>query len=169
MSPLSRVTAERIVRCPFSVAHEYAEGFFVEAARKGAEVGIRLRDVVPTFGGRLKQPVQLDTSRRPDEAETGRGHDAFEIDWTAGTRFFPDFHGALRLRIASVEETLLHLDGEYHPPFGLPGALFDALVGRRIAAATMRDLLRRLGTAMEAREASFRASAAHPEASGTAV
>jgi uncharacterized membrane protein len=96
--------------------------------------------------------------RRIDEDEPGRAHDALEIDWTAGTRFFPDFRGALRLRIASVEETRLTLEGWYRPPFGPFGAVFDVLVGRRIARATMRDLLRRLGDAMEKREAEFRAA-----------
>jgi uncharacterized membrane protein len=81
-----------------------------------------------------------------------------EIHWTAGTRFFPDFHGALRLRIASVEETRLSLEGTYQPPFGAFGAVFDLVIGRRIARATMRDLLQRLGDAMEHREAKFRAS-----------
>jgi hypothetical protein len=150
------VVVERVVRCPFSVAHEYADDFFADAAR-GVELRVPLRDLAPTRGGHLRRPVRLVAERMPDEHELGRAHDALEIDWTAGTRFFPDFHGALRLRIASVDETQLTLEGCYEPPFGLLGLLFDRVAGRRIARATMRDLLERLGDAMEQREAEFRA------------
>lgn len=155
MSALARVVAERVVRCPFSIAHDYAEDFF-RAAAQGIDVRVPLRDLVPTTGGRLRQPVRLVAQRRRDEEDPGRVHDALEIDWTAGTRFFPDFHGALRLRIASVDTTRLTLEGTYRPPFGAFGIGFDLLAGRHIARATMRDLLDRLADAMEAREAEFR-------------
>ncbi len=130
---------------------------------------MRLRDLVPTLGGRLQAAGDRSSStRRPDEAEAGRAHDAIEICWTAGTRFYPDFHGTLQLRIASVDETRLSLEGEYRPPFGPAGARVRRLIGRRIARATMRDLLDRLGDAMERREASFRRRAPAPRSeSGT--
>jgi hypothetical protein len=166
VTPLSRVTAQRVARCPFSVAFEYAAGFFREAAERGADVGLPLRALVPTLGGRLHKPVQIEAMRRPDDAEPGRAHDAFEACWTAGTRFFPDFRGTLRLRIASVDETLLTLEGEYRAPFGALGAAFDALIGRRIARATMCDLLDRLTGEMERRQASLRGGAPSA-ASGT--
>jgi hypothetical protein len=165
--PLSRVGAERVVRCPFSVAHEYAEDFFRDAAARGAEVGVPLRYVVPSIGGRLKQPVDVTFERGPDETEGGRAHDEIQICWTAGTRFFPDFRGTLRLRIASVDETLLALEGTYRPPFGAAGAVFDAVIGRRIARATMCELLDRLGDAMERREAEFRGEAGAGGTSGS--
>jgi len=148
---------ECVVRCPFSVAHDYAEDFFADAAR-GVELHVPLRDLAPTRTGHLRRRVRLVAVRRLDVDEPGRAHDALEIDWTAGTRFFPDFQGALRLRIASVEETRLTLEGSYQPPFGAFGAVFDLVVGRRIARATMRDLLRRLGDSMELRYAKVRAS-----------
>lgn len=151
MSAAALVVVERVVRCPFSVAHDYAEDFFADAAR-GVELHVPIRDFA-----RLRRPVRLLAQRRPDEHEPGRAHDALEIAWTAGTQLFPDFHGTLRLRIASVEETLLTLEGTYVPPFGGFGLVFDRLIGRRIALATMGDLLRRLSDAMERREAEFRA------------
>jgi hypothetical protein len=162
---VARVCVERVVRCPFSVAHDYAEDFFAQAAR-GIELHVPLRDLAPTRGGHLRRPVRLVAERMPDEHEPGRAHDALEIHWTAGTRFFPDFHGALRLRIDSVDTTRLSLEGTYQPPFGRFGRVFDLVAGRRIARATLRDLLRRVAESMEAREAAFRAAAA-PGPSGT--
>ena len=155
----TRVCVERVVLCPFSVAHDYAEDFFRDDAA-GVELHVPLRDVAPTRGGSLRRRVRLVAERIRDEHDPGRANDALEIDWVAGTRFFPDFHGALRMRIESVESTRLSLEGTYQPPFGPPGQVFDLIVGRRIARATMRDLLRRLGEAMEQREAEFRANAA---------
>ena len=38
----------------------------------------------------------------------------------------------------------LDLDGAYSPPLGPAGALFDAVLGKRIAQATVGDLLLRL-------------------------
>jgi hypothetical protein len=143
---------ERVVRCPFSIAHDYAEDFFADVAARGAEVRVPLRDLVV-----LRRPVRMVFARRPDYEEVGRPHDALAVRWTAGTHLFPDFHGTLRLRIASVDETRLTLEGAYCPPLGLLGRAFDALIGRRIARATMADLLGRLGDAMERREAAFRA------------
>lgn len=153
---MSAVRVERIVQCPFSVAHEYAEDFFAHAAQ-GVELHVPLRDLAPTRGGHLRRHVRLIAVRQPDEHEHGRPHDALEIDWTAGTRFFPNFQGHLRLRIDTVETTRLALEGEYQPPFGPFGLVFDAVLGRRIARATMRELLQRLGDAMEQREVRYRA------------
>lgn len=137
------------MRCPFSVAHDYAEDFFAGASR-GVELRVPIRDL-----GRLRRPVRLIAERRPDEDEPGRLHDQLDIDWSAGTHFFPDFRGTLRLRIESVETTRLALEGCYEPPFGPLGMLFDLMLGRRIARATMSDLLQRVGDAMEAREVEF--------------
>jgi hypothetical protein len=155
---LSRVVAERVANCPFSVAHDYAEDFFKAAATGGSAIHVPLRDVLPTLRGRLRQPVRIVFERRPDYADAGRTHDALDVAWTAGTRLFPDFHGLLRLGIVSVDETRLTLEGTYRPPLGLPGRLFDLVLGRRIARASLRGLLEELADAMERREAAFRAT-----------
>jgi hypothetical protein len=152
MAALSEVVVERVVRCPFSSAHDYAEDFLAEVAARGAEVRVPLRDLLV-----LRRRVRMVFERRPDAHEVGRPHDAVAVHWSAGTHLFPEFHGTLRLRIASVDETRLTLEGKYRPPLGPFGGVFDALIGRRIARATMADLLRRLGDAMERREAAFRA------------
>ena len=153
---ISLVLVERVVRCPFSVAHDYAEEFLRDAERE-VEVRVPLRDFVHSIPGQVHEPVKLVFALHPDDTETGRGHDAMMVEWRAGTRLFPDFHGTLRLRIASVETTRLTFEGAYRPPFGAPGVVFDAVIGHRIAEATMRDLIKRIGDALEAREVAFEA------------
>lgn len=168
MPVISRVSVERLVQVPFSVAHDYAADFFREAGRD-VEVRVPLRDLFWAGRGRFRRSVRLVFALHPDETDRGRIHDAMLIEWTAGTRLFPDFHGTLRLRIATVESTLLALEGCYRPPLGRPGLLFDRLVGRRIARATMRELLERVALAMERRELDYRAEDAARPASGSPV
>jgi hypothetical protein len=151
-----RASVERTVRCPFSVAHEYAAEFFREAETSGIEVHVPLRDFFVGLRGRVRRPVKLVFAHHPDETEGGRGHDALMVEWTAGTRLLPDFHGTVRLRIATVDTTNITLEGAWRPPFGLVGRAFNAVIGRRIAKATMRDLLDRLAEALERREQTFR-------------
>lgn len=166
MPVISRVSVERLVQVPFSVAHDYAEDFFRDAERD-VEVRVPLRDLFWAVRGQFRRPVRLVFALHPDETDDGRVHDAMLIEWTAGTRLFPDFHGTLRLRIDSVESTLLTLEGSYRAPFGAPGLLFDRLIGRRIARSTMRELLERLALAMEQREVDYRAGEASEPASGS--
>ena len=161
MAPyISRVVVERVAQCPFSVAHDYAEDFFRDAERE-VEVNARvpLRDFVVGVGG-VRRPVKLVFGLHPDDTEAGRMHDAMLLEWRAGTRLFPQFHGTLRLRIETVDSTRLTLEGAYRPPFGLPGRAFDMLLGRRIAHATMTDLIDRIARGLERREDDYRASMA---------
>ncbi len=153
---VSRVVVERVVRCPFGVAHEYAEAYLADAERE-VEVRVPLRDFVRSLPGQAHKPVKLVFALHPDDTETGRGHDAMLVEWRAGTRLFPDFHGTLRLRIESVQTTRLTFEGAYRPPFGRPGVVFDIVLGRRIARATMSNLLQRIGDALERREAAYEA------------
>ena len=156
---ISRVSVDRLVRVPFSEAHDYAEDFF-QAAEREVEVMVPLRDIVPLLPGRMRKPVDLVFALHPDETDEGRVHDALLIEWTAGARLFPNFHGTLRLRIESVDSTRLSREGAYRPRFVPLGLVFDWLLGRRIARATMRELLERLALAMERRETAYRAEGA---------
>ncbi len=166
MPLISRVSVDRLVQVPFSVAHDYAEDFF-RAAERDVEVRVPLRDLFWAVRGQFRRPVRLVFALHPDETDDGRRHNAMMVEWTAGTRLFPQFHGTLRLRIASVASTLLTLEGAYRPPFAPLGVVFDRLVGRRIARATMAELLERLALAMEQREDAYRTADTARAASGS--
>jgi hypothetical protein len=155
VAAVTRVSVERIVRVPFSVAHEYAEIFFKDTDHDIA-VHVPLRDFFRLLNGQVSKPVRMQTFLHPDDEEDGRIHDALMVEWTAGISLFPDFHGTLRFRIASVDATRLILDGAYRPPAGVAGQAFDAVAGKRIATSTLKDLLERLAVAMEQREERFR-------------
>jgi hypothetical protein len=161
-----RASVQRTVRCPFSIAHEYAAEFFRKAESSGIEVQVPLCDFFVGLRGRVRRPVKLVFAHHPDETEGGRAHDALKVDWTAGTRLLPDFHGTVRLRIATVDTTSITLEGAWRVPFGLLGRAFNAVIGRRIAKATMRNLLDRLADALERREQTFRHEGRPADSSG---
>jgi len=154
---ISRVAVERVAQCPFSVAHEYAEDFLREAEREIA-LRVPIRDFISGARGHMHRRVKLVFGLHPDDTEGGRVHDAMLLEWKAGTRLFPQFHGTLRLRIETVESTRLEFEGAYRVPFGAAGALFDNLIGQRLARSTMADLLGRIVAALERREAEYVAS-----------
>jgi hypothetical protein len=154
---ISRVAVERVAQCPFSVAHEYAEDFLREAEREIA-LRVPIRDFIYGAGGHMHRRVKLVFGLHPDDTEEGRVHDAMLLEWRAGTRLFPQFHGTLRLRIETVESTRLTFEGAYRVPFGAAGALFDTVIGQRLARSTMADLLARIVAALERREAEYIAS-----------
>jgi hypothetical protein len=155
MARVTRVVVERVAACPFSVAHDYAEEMLRDAERS-VDVRVPLRDFVVGLRGSVRRPVKLVFALHPDETEDGRLHDALLIEWRAGTRLLPHFHGTLRLRIASVDHTRLTFEGAYRPPGGWFGIVFDVVLGRWIARSTMRDLLDRVAHGLEAREQAYR-------------
>jgi hypothetical protein len=59
---------------------------------------------------------------------------------------FPAFAGTLFITPseAADRESIVTLDGHYHPPLGVAGDMFDALVGKHIAQASATDLLERI-------------------------
>ena len=76
----------------------------------------------------------------------------YSVNWSARDGGpFPVFYGALAVeQLSSGDRIGLVLSGNYVPPFGRFGALFDAVVGHRIAHATARDLLSDIAACIEA-------------------
>lgn len=71
---------------------------------------------------------------------------SFTVSWVplAHRRTIPSFAGELRAE-PSGDHTRLRLEGDYHPPLGLIGAIGDQIGGRRLALDTLQGLLDRLG------------------------
>ena len=121
------VAEERTVRAPFSGAIEYAENFFNRHRRLGLYV----------------VAVNVRTGIVEDTADYARRHEALEIEWRAPNRLLPDLHALLTVR-PEAPGSRLFFTADYVPPFGPAGAVFDRVIGRRIAHATFASLLNRL-------------------------
>lgn len=151
----SIVRAEGIAECPFSVAAEYTVSFLKRDADEPGRFVAHL--------GPLRWPVTSSFGVHYGIDDGVHGHDEIRFAWRARTRWLPDLTGTLRLAIATYRTTEIALAATYEPPLGLPGRLFDAAIGRRLAAATAHDFVERIVAALEAEERVFRAH--HPNAS----
>jgi len=121
---------------------------------ESAQGGVRLpfRAIGLPFPGAFRRTVKLHFQLQPDRVETGRSHDELAFDWGARSFWLPNFSGVLRFRIDALKTRLI-VAGTYQPPFGLLGAGFDRVMGRRLALATAGDLLDRIASALETRAA----------------
>jgi hypothetical protein len=107
----------------------------------------------------------------------GDGNGAYAVAWQPVVPGpFPAFAGTIFISSSEADESAstVTLDGHYHPPLGLAGELFDAVVGQHIAQASALYLLERIasGAAMgAAADHAPRAPFGHsvPAASGEAV
>jgi hypothetical protein len=80
-------------------------------------------------------------------APLGEAASAFSIGWQpVEPGPFPAFAGTLFVTPSESadRESILTLDGHYHPPLGIAGEMFDALLGKHIAQASAADLLERI-------------------------
>jgi hypothetical protein len=62
---------------------------------------------------------------------------------------YPTFNGRLDIRPDGPGRCRLVLSGNYEPPGGTAGKLFDATLGKRIASSTMHELLTTLKGVLE--------------------
>jgi len=114
---------QRATASATSRAHELASTLRVAvgALEIGADVKIAVRavnDKVSALGDRRTE---------------------LEIAWTAASAagLFPSMEATLSVYPLSAQETQIDLHGRYRPPLGVVGDALDALVGHRIAEASV--------------------------------
>lgn len=107
-----------------SRAHDVASALHVNVAgiEIGAGIDIEIGEIEETPGG------------RPSAVKT-----RIPLEWEAAEhpRLFPEMKGVLALYPLTDAETQLDFDGDYTPPLGALGSAIDAVVGHRIAEASI--------------------------------
>lgn len=157
---MSELLERRTVRCPYNLAQQYlaqAVGANAESGQPDRLTltlsipgGALVKDVIVTFGTAV-DPMHFDQP--------------WHIHWKPRAGPYPEFDGELTVRAdETYESSRLELQGSYRPPGGALGAAFDLAVGARIASATARALLDRIGSEMESR---YRRDEAGKESSAT--
>jgi hypothetical protein len=126
------------------------EQFFASLQGRDGITRIRLRvpGDGPTRELSIDREVRVEVRRPRGEATLD---DLMLISWMPeGTGVFPTFEGILLVRAyGEGKASSIELDGNYTPPFGAAGQVFDAAIGHRIAQATARELLKDLKSAIE--------------------
>ena len=81
----------------------------------------------------------------------GDEHSTYSVSWSAeGGGPFPKFAGALAVEKLPRDDCFgLILSGHYEPPMGKLGAMFDAILGNRIAHGSTQELLRSIAAHVE--------------------
>jgi hypothetical protein len=147
---MTRLRESTLVETPARQCIARLEHFFASLKGKDGVARIRLR--VPTDGPArqlsIDREVRVEARRASGEA---RLDDLMLIRWMPeGTGVFPTFEGILLVRDGGEgDASSIELDGNYTPPFGAAGQVFDAAIGHRIAHATARELLKDLKRAIE--------------------
>jgi hypothetical protein len=69
------------------------------------------------------------------------------IEWEAAERpgLFPQMKGQLEVYALTATETQLDFSGEYDPPLGVVGDAVDAMVGHRVAEASVQRFVADVG------------------------
>jgi hypothetical protein len=114
---------------------------------------------LPVEDGKHLIPIRvsvgdLTIERRADlklkHARAYPGFEIMEIAWKPHDGGpYPVFRGTLSVEDVGGNFSRLDLDGAYDPPLGIAGAVFDAVVGHRIALTAARALLDEIKTGME--------------------
>lgn len=117
----------------------------VSAAQRASSLAASLK--VQIAGVEVGKTVQIRVLRTdahthaPGDPRTPAA--TFRLAWAAEANqaFFPTMDGELCVYPLSAAETQLDFDGIYTPPLGLLGGAMDALVGHRLARASLLRFL----------------------------
>jgi hypothetical protein len=150
---MSTLFHRRYLACPYDRARHALEDTVQELAATGRPVVQRLRLPLPASDERapgLEKDVILTYGVGDDPLHFDQ---PWTVHWTpADGGLFPEFNGTLTVRADEDYTTCaLELHGTYEPPLGVPGAMFDTVLGSRVASATAREFLKEVGTRIEAR------------------
>ncbi len=133
---------ERIdVKCPHHFLMRHTERYFAVHRRDQTPGTFGLTVDMSRVGLPGKVQARHDVRMSYRILKDAAGHDVIDLTWDPDDRFVPSFAGSLSGERRDDGYSGLSLAGTYEAPFGAIGAMFDAVLGRRIAAATARALL----------------------------
>jgi len=131
---MTTIEQRHLVHAPLASAQRFLDIFFNEHRNADGDAQITLH------AGEVARDalVTLTPAHRPSDM-TPR----YTVDWKdAADGPYPHFHGTLCVAgDEDYESFWLVLEGEYAPPGGIGGQIFDAVIGKRIATSTAGGLL----------------------------
>ena len=124
-----------------------ATGLFRRATAAAASRAHSLASLLRVELGAVQLSAAIDVSVEPLEESTAPGQvtrrSKLRFTWRAthNAGLFPTMDALLAIYPLSPQETQLDLQGSYRPPLGAIGSAVDALVGHRIAEASVLRFL----------------------------
>jgi hypothetical protein len=147
---MTRLLAHEHVHCPPDRLERFVAAHLESLRREDGTIHLTLGVPTRTLGINLERPVVARVAFGPDAAGLNR---VLHIDWEPeGGGPFPAFSGVLSAEPIDGpgEDSLLALDGNYNPPGGGAGRVFDDAIGLSIARSSARALLDQLRDGAEA-------------------
>ncbi|MBV8345086.1 MAG: hypothetical protein JO190_08875 [Candidatus Eremiobacteraeota bacterium] len=149
---MTHLHAQMAVKCPLTETEARLGAYFESLRSEDGVARMRLR--VPMTGSSSALGLSLDREVRV-EAARGRDeenlNDVTRIRWSPeGKAIFPKFEGKLVVWAGDDSaSSRIEIDGDYLPPFGAAGQVFDEAIGHRIAESTAREFLKDIKRAIE--------------------
>lgn len=138
------------IACPYARARGYLHDLLQDAALSHEPQLLHLSAPLPGTHLELEKGVHVTYAHATDPMHFD---EPWTVRWTPEPGgMYPSFSGTLTIRADEVyRAAILELEGQYAPPMGTAGAVFDLALGHRIASATMQRLLSIIGDDMVAR------------------
>jgi hypothetical protein len=148
---MSDISERLVVHCPDHEASRHLAAFVADHQTGDGTLQIALRLPIGIFADRRTLLERRVVATLYPLRSISDAHPTYSVTWSAkGGGPLPSFAGALAVEKVARDDCFgLMLSGHYEPPFGAVGAVFDAALGRRIAHASARDLLRSIADYVE--------------------
>jgi hypothetical protein len=150
-SDMSDISERLVVHCPDHEASRHLAAFVSEHQLGDGTVRVALRLPLSKFADRRALIERRVVATLYPLRSITDPHPTYSVTWSPkGGGPFPQFAGALAVEKSPHDDCFgLLVSGHYDPPFGAVGAMFDDTLGRRIAHASARDLLRSIADYVE--------------------
>lgn len=148
---MSKIYQAIYVDCPPQRAQAYLLSHFENARRHHGRAKLTLSATLGSKAGTHVTVERDATATFAPSTDAGGLEYQVQIEWKPATNEpLPNFEGTFRVQWdEEYGRCRLVLEGEYDPPLGPVGRVFDAAVGQRIAQGTVRALLESLRAEIE--------------------
>jgi len=138
---MRRLTVSTEVAAPSDFSLSFLHNYFRDRT-KSAPALARLRFPLEGLAHGLSLEKNVAVRLSYPISSEGRRGESLEVRWDPeGSGPFPNFDGGIDATALAPDRCSLTIHGEYVPPGGPAGAVFDAVAGSRIAHATIAALL----------------------------
>jgi hypothetical protein len=147
---MTQIHLRRPVPCPAALAATFTERWF-SGIRTDDDAHVTLDAPVDIPGIGDASLARQALVRLVPLSSPGSMVEAYRVSWrSASDGPFPQFDGILSMPDdEDYRACFIALDGYYTPPLGAAGAVFDRVIGHRIAESTGTALLERIGAYVE--------------------
>lgn len=147
LSAVRELTVSTDVKAPSGFAVAFLNTYVKDLGPGQGDAVMPLRYTIQQLGGLT---LERDVTVRVEYAAQDGGPAQLEIAWEPDGTLFPSFSGKLHTDATGETTCAMTIDGNYDAPGGMPGQLFDAVLGVRIARGTIEELLSQFREAIEA-------------------